>query len=214
MFQKNKFYWSKKFFIYNILTSLLFLIVAFVANHYANSYVATLTGSHLKDIILDHIPVVDVHIIFSEGAILFIIMLIAILLYEPKYIPFTLKCIAIFFIVRSFFLVLTHMAPPAQEIYIDPTDYVARLSSGFDLFFSAHTGLPFLLAFVFWNKKVLRYFFIICSVIGGATVLLGHLHYSIDVFSAFFISYGIFHICKNIFTNDLKLISERLPESL
>lgn len=206
MWREHKTYWLQKHFVYNVILSIIFLIIAFFINQYANSYISGHASNYVTDIVLDNIPTVDVHLIFSEGAILFILAFIFILSREPKYTPFALKSIAVFVIIRSFFLVLTHLAPPLGEIYINPTDYISQLSSGNDLFFSAHTGLPFLLAFIFWDKKILRYSFFICSAIGGISVLLGHLHYSIDVFSAVFISFGIFHICKNIFPKDFALI--------
>ena len=209
MWQKHKIFWQQKSFVYNTLIGVGLLVVAFFANQYANSFTLTHTGSAVKDILLDNLPVVDVHLIFSEGAVLFILILAAILLYEPKYIPFALKSIAVFILVRSFFLILTHLGPPAHEIYIDPTDLISRISSGNDLFFSSHTGLPFLMAFIFWEQKPARYFCFVCSAIGGIAVLLGHLHYSIDVFSALFISFGIFHICKNFFPKDYKLILQK-----
>jgi hypothetical protein len=185
-----------------VLAGAIFLAAVLLINQYANFYAMSHSSNSVADILLDNLPVVDVHIIFSEGAILFLLLLASILVWEPKYIPFTLKSVAIFFLVRSLSIVLTHVAPYPTEIHIDPTDYIARLSSGYDLFFSAHTGLPFLTAFIFWRKKWLRYFFFACSAVGGAAVLLGHLHYSIDVFSALFISYGIFNICKHLFPKD------------
>jgi hypothetical protein len=183
-------------------------VIAIFINQYANSYISAHASNYVTDIILDNIPIIDVHLIFSEGAILFVLALIAILSYEPKHIPFALKSIAVFILIRSGFLILTHLAPPLNEIYINPADYISQISSGNDLFFSAHTGLPFLMAFIFWEQPKLRYFFFICSAIGGLAVLLGHLHYSIDVFSATFISFGIYHICKNIFPTDFKLTNQ------
>ncbi|MCL5009147.1 MAG: hypothetical protein M1400_02270, partial [Patescibacteria group bacterium] len=53
--------------------------------------------------------------------------------------------------------------------------------------------------------RLLRYVFLAASVVFGAAVLLGHLHYSIDVFSAFFITYGIYRIAVKIFPADSKL---------
>ncbi len=203
--QKHKTFWLQKPFLYSVLLGIGFLVVAFFANQYANSYTMAHASNYVTDIFLDNLPVVDVHLIFDEGAIIFILVLAGILLFEPKYIPFAIKSIAVFILVRSFFLVLTHLAPPLNEIHIDPTDLISRISSGNDLFFSSHTGLPFLMAYIFWNQKPLRYFFFICSAIGGVAVLLGHLHYSIDVFSALFISFGIFHICKHLFPKDYKL---------
>lgn len=212
MWQKHKFYWLQKSFVYSVLTGVIFLIAAIFVNQYANSYTAIHASNYVTDIFLDNLPVVDVHLIFSEGAIIFLLILAAVLFYEPKYIPFTLKSIAVFILVRSFSMILTHLAPPFNEIYIDPADYIARLSSGNDLFFSGHTGLPFLLAFIFWNQKRWRYFFFFSSAVGGLAVILGHLHYSIDVFSALFISFGIFHICRNLFPKDFRLTepSQRL----
>lgn len=211
MWREHKIYWTKKSFIISVLIGLVFLVAAIFTNQYANSYTAAHASNYVTDILLDSLPVVDVHLIFSEGAVLFVIVLTAILLSRPKFIPFTLKSLATFILIRSFFLVLTHLAPPAREIYINPTDFISRLSSGEDLFFSAHTGIPFLLAYIFWNNKKLRYFFFVCTFIGGAAVLLGHLHYSIDVFSALFISFGIFHICKNLFNKDFQLAAQSQP---
>ena len=205
MWEKHKTFWSQKLFAYNALIGIVFLAVALIANHYANSYATAQASNNVTDIFLNNLPVVDVRLIFSEGAMLFLLFLAAVLLYEPRYLSFTLKSLAVFVLIRSFFLILTNLAPPADQILVSPTDFISSFSSGGDFFFSAHTGLPFLLAFIFWDKKLLRCIFFISSVVGGAIVLLGHLHYSIDVFSAFFISFAVFHVCKNLFPKDYKL---------
>ena len=207
IFQKHKLLWPKKEFIVSILFGLIFLIGGLFINNFAQIYAANNVNNPENDIILDNIPTVDVHLIYSEGAIIFVIFLIIVLLYEPKYIPFVLKSIALFLIIRSFFMVLTHLAPPTAQIYIDPTDFIQKFSHGDDLFFSGHTGLPFLLTLIFWNRKYLKYIFLVCTLIGGTAVILGHLHYSIDVFSALFISFGIFYIAKFLFPKNYQLIS-------
>ncbi|UVK57536.1 sphingomyelin synthase family protein (plasmid) [Mesorhizobium sp. AR02] len=73
---------------------------------------------------------------------------------------------------------------------------------GGDLFFSGHTGAPFLLALMFWKDSRLRFAFLAAAVLFGAAVLLGHLHYSIDVFAAFFISYGVHDLARFLFRRD------------
>jgi membrane-associated phospholipid phosphatase len=206
LFQKHKLCWLKKRFWISVIFGILLIIISLVVNNYAQIYAANHVNNPESDIILDNIPILDVHLIYSEGAILFIIILTIVLLFEPKYIPFVFKNIAIFVITRSFFMILTHLAPPAAQTYINPTDYIQRLSHGDDLFFSGHTGLPFLMAIIFWYKKYLKWLFLACTLIGGTAVIFGHLHYSIDVFSALFISFGIFHICKFLFPKDYKFI--------
>jgi len=206
--------WSQKAFIAEVAIGLLFLGVALLGTYYANSYTTAHASNFVTDLLLDNLPVVNVDFIFNEGALIFIIILCGILLYEPNRIPFVLKSIALFTAIRSGFMMLTHLAPPSYQSYIDPADLLHRISSGNDLFFSAHTGLPFLLAFIFWDSKIFRCFFLFATVIGGVSVILGHLHYSIDVFSALFISFGIFHISKKLFGKDYQLFEESGPGSL
>lgn len=202
---KHKILWVQKRFLLNVLLGLFLLFLGLFVTYYANSYTLIKAGNSVTDIILDNLPVVDVDFLYSEGALLFLIVSGIILLIEPRRIPFTLKSIAIFFLVRSLFMVLTHIGPPPNALSIQGQDIFHKLSSGDDLFFSAHTGLPILMTLIFWDEKYLRYFFFASAIVGGAVVLLGHLHYSIDVFSAAFITYGIYRISKFLFRRDFAL---------
>ena len=181
------------------------LVLGTATTYYANSYAESHASNYVTDIILDNVPVVNVNFIFSEGAAIFFAFLLLLGLAEPRRIPFMLKSIALFIITRSIFIMLTHIASPLHQSYINPKDWILRFSSGDDLFFSGHTGLPLLMAFLFWDTKWLRYAFIAATITGGVAVLLGHLHYSIDVFSALFITYGIFVIAKKIMPKDYRL---------
>jgi len=116
----------------------------------------------------------------------FFLLLFVINILEPRHIPFVLKASALFIVIRSFFLILTHVGPPIGVLPLNPADLFFKLSSGDDLFFSSHTGFPLLMALIFWDEKYLRYFFILTTIAGAVVVLLGHLHYSIDVFAALF----------------------------
>ncbi len=189
-----------------MLTGFVFLAFGLGATFFANTYTTERASNSVTDIILDNIPTVNVGFLFSDGVTIFLIVVGCILLYEPRRIPFVLKSSALFVLVRSGFMILTHLAPPLHGSYVDPQDLLYKISSGDDLFFSAHTGLPFLFALIFWEEKYFRYFFLFSSAIGATIVLLGHLHYSIDVFSALFISFGIFHIAKRFFPADHRLV--------
>ncbi len=183
--------------------------------YFARIYTSDYIGNVVPDILLDNLPVVDVSYIFFQGAFLFFLTLIGILIWEPKYIPFTLESSALFFLVRSFFMILTHLSAPSTEYYhfIEHEHHVRQIlftiSSGNDLFFSGHAGFPFLLALVFWQWKQVRYMFLASSFIGSVAVILGHLHYSIDVFSAFFIAFGVFEITKKLFKKEFLLLRAR-----
>ena len=209
--QKHKTFWKEKTFIYSVLLGLVLLAFSFGVNSVANGFTATHASNSVNDIILDNIPVYNVSIVFLEGGVLFILILVVILLLEPKFIPFTIKTIALFVIIRSLFMILTHLAPPAHDLVLIPDNFVERLlaGSGEDLFFSGHTALPFLMGFVFWEHKFFRWFFFLASAIGGAAALMGHIHYSIDVFSALFIAFGIFHLATHFFLRDYKLSLEK-----
>ncbi len=202
--QKHRILWTEALFLVDIALGLLLLALSISATYYANSYTLAHASNPVTDIILDNIPTVNVDFFFSTGALIFVIMVVIVCLWEPKSIPFVLKTSALFFLIRSIFMVLTHLAPPdnALAAALNGGDFIHKLSSGDDLFFSAHTGLPFLYVFVFWKQKFLRVLFLICTGIGAVIVLLGHLHYSIDVFSAFFITFGIFHIAQKLFRKD------------
>ncbi len=159
----------------------------------------------MTDIILDNIPTFDVEIIFIYGAILFVLFLVIVLLKEPRQIPFIVKSIALFVFIRAIFISLTHIGFIPEQPAMTTNIILRNLMFGADYFFSGHTGLPFLMALSYWGSKHLRNIFLAVSIIFGASALLGHYHYSIDVFAAFFISYSIFRIAKWLFAKDYEL---------
>jgi hypothetical protein len=191
----------------NIFITLIFLLFSLWINSLANNYTETHAGHSVSDLILNHLPVVDVNFIVIDGMVMFWILLILILIYHPKWIPFTVKGLALFLLIRSFFITLTHLGPPAHHLVLnmDSDGLISKLTSDDDLFFSAHTGMPFLMALIFWSQKRLRIFCLLCTGLFATSVLLGHLHYSIDVFSAFFITFSIFELARHMFAKDYSL---------
>lgn len=176
------------------------------ATYLAIIYATEKASNSVTDIILSNIRVFDVDGIFIYGPVLFWIIIGAyIFFFEPKKIPFTIKSIAVFLLTRSIFLTLTHIGPFPDRIQIYSTGIFSVFTTGNDLFFSSHTGFPFLMALIFWDNKYLRIFSLIASLIFGTVVLLGHLHYSIDVFAAFFITYTIFHLNEKLFKKDREI---------
>lgn len=191
-----------KKFIRDLILSIFLLIISLVINFFAGTYATREASLPVTDIILSNIPVFDVDGLFVYGSLIFWGFTTLVIFYDPKKIIFSLKAIALFVIIRSVFVSLTHLGPFPDQIIIDNVRFFNKFSFGGDLFFSGHTGLPFLMSLMFWENKKLRYIFIACSIFFGIAVLLGHLHYSIDVLGAFFITYTIFHIANIIFKKD------------
>jgi hypothetical protein len=201
---KHKVLWSDRFFVIAVMIGFLFFACSLLANYGATQYAAAEAANPTTDILLDNLPVVNTDIIVSEGALLFVVFIGFLFVKEPRVIPFTLKSVAMFIFVRSFFVIMTHYGPFPDHITTD-LDGLRYIGSAADLFFSGHVGLPFLMALLFWENKHLRLTFLVCSVIAAAAVILGHLHYTIDVFSAFFITYGICHVSQWAFKKDYEL---------
>lgn len=213
LIKKHKFYWSQKRFVLSALFGFFLLALSLAANYFANLYAMKKAGNSVGDILLNILPVVNTNIIFFEGAMVFLVLLLVLLVYEPKGIPFVIKSVALFVAVRSLFIILTHFGPDPTRAPFDDDALLAIFSSNSDLFFSGHTGLPYLFALIFWRRRDLRLFFLGCSVIAAVSVLLAHYHYTIDVASAFFITFGIFHIARRAFKNDYELfLSEFIAE--
>lgn len=154
----------------------------------------------VPDLILDTIPVVNLEWLIVWGYLtLLVFAVVAIVMYEPENFPFALVTFALFIFIRAIFVTLTHLAPPGDAL--EPNFHLKllrNLSFYNDLFFSGHTGFPFLVFLVVRTNWV-RYFFLAASFVMGAAVLFSHLHYSIDVFAAFFITYAIYKMSERLF---------------
>ncbi len=198
-------------FVQGSVEAFIMLALSLVVNFYSGLYATERASSPVTDLILSNTPIFDLDGIFVWGAIALWAFTILMLFREPRKIPFAFKSIALFVVVRSIFISLTHIGPFPTGLPADPGSVISNskilfdLFYGKDLFFSGHTGLPFLFALLFWENTILRNIFIVASVFFGAIVLLAHFHYSIDVLAAFFITYSIYRLSEIFFRLDKEM---------
>ncbi len=201
-------------YLLSVFLSLGAFLLSLVISSYAIVFATDRASNPVTDLILSNTPAFDVDGIYVYGAICLIVFIAIIILAYPKRIPFTLYSLALFFVIRAAFVTMTHLGPFTPQTGIDFGATVQRMFFGDDYFFSGHTGSPFLMALVYWREKYLRYIFLAWSVFFGVVVLLGHLHYSIDVFAAFFITFAIYHIALYLFPRSHARFSMDEPISL
>jgi hypothetical protein len=192
---------SKTRYYASLLEALILFGVSVFITHLASRYAEVNAGNSVEDIILSNTPVYNFELLFVHGAIMLTLFVVALCLRFRKTAPFLIKTVSFFIIIRALFVSLTHIGPYPLKLELE-SGLLSFITSGNDLFFSGHTGLPFLIALIFWSHIYLRTLFLVSSVIFGIIVLLSHLHYSIDVFAAFFITYSIYHIAIKIFAKD------------
>ena len=196
-----------------VILLLVSIFLQVILGHYSAS--RSLKAGWASDLFLDNLPVFDLTFIIVGGAITLWVGAIMLFIVHPQYLIFSTKAIALFIISRAFFFSLTHLGPYPTNISPNIHDTGYRfyhlITFQGNFFYSGHTGFPFLLALIFWESKGLRYLFIALSIFFGITVLLAHVHYSIDVFSAPFIVYGVFIMATKFFSDDYALFSPQRP---
>lgn len=205
---RHKQYWTQKKYQSSSLVGLVLFLASLVANRYASFYATAQASNPVTDLLLDNLPVMRVEWIVNDVAALFGFSMLFLILWQPRRIPFILKAIALFIFIRSGFITFTHLAPFPERVYLDPSDFFGTLTYGGDYFFSGHTGMSFLFALIYWQEKWVRYFCLGISALLSIGVILGHLHYSIDVFAAFFITYGVFVLAQRFFPYAYNVFSE------
>ena len=203
------YYLKNKKYLFSIITSFLFLLFSTVVTFFAIRYTTFVASNSVSDLILNNLRVFNVAPLFIYGPIIFIIVVAIYIFKKPETIPFVFESISLFYLIRSVFISLTHLGPLPNHVVITSTSWLSTFTTGNDFFFSGHTGLPFLLALIFWEDKPFRYFCLTASIFFGTIVLMGHLHYSIDVFGAFFITYTIYHLARKIFFKNYQLFQSK-----
>lgn len=181
------------------IVSFLFFLASIFASLLAGHFATEVASNPVSDIILSNTPVYNVGGLFVYGTFLLVIFMTAISLAHPRRIPFIFLSLALLFFIRAGFVSLTHIAAFPERAVSNFGFTMRSYFFGNDLFFSGHTGAPFMMALVFWRDVRLRLAFLAWTIFFGLVVLLGHLHYTIDVASAFFITFAVYALAEWLF---------------
>jgi len=181
-----------------------FLAASLIAIVAAVSFATSNASNYVADLVLRNVGPYNMRFAFVYGTFAVFAITVALLAWRPNRLPFALKAIALFLVVRAVFVSLTHIAPSPIDPQ-KPAPFLNAMFYGSDQFFSGHTGMPFLGALCFWHMAQWRFFYLAATVFFGTVVLLGHYHYSIDVLAALFITHGIFQIACWMFRQDFAL---------
>jgi len=211
VFKHHKGFWTparKRSMYLGILLLIISIIIQIVLGRFSSR--VAINAAPVRDLFLDNLPLINLDPVIVGGAIVLWICACVMLIVQPRYLIFSTKAIALYIISRAFFFSLTHIGPYPLQYFPSSHNHGYSLyhliTFQGNFFYSGHTAFPFLLALIFWDKKYLRYLFLFLTVFFGASVLLAHVHYSIDVFAAPFIVYGMFIMTTHLFPEDYALL--------
>lgn len=127
---------------------------------------------------------------------------------KPEKLLIALQAYSVMLVFRIMVMYVTPFDAPETLLPLnDP--FVQLFGSGDiltkDLFFSGHTATLFLL-FLITEKRYLKIIFLMCTISVGISVLLQHVHYTVDVLSAPFFAYGSFMIVLVFKEKSLKFL--------
>ncbi|MDD3559267.1 MAG: phosphatase PAP2 family protein [Melioribacteraceae bacterium] len=186
--------WSKKEFRKYLLTAFAFLIPALSVLPKYLLWNETREGFAFDDPILKLFDPVDVTWL-TFGLIYASILLAFISLAKsPNRLMVIFQSYGTLVFFRIISMYLLPLDPPEMLIPLDDP-FVQLFGGGVilekDLFFSGHTSTMFLL-YLGADRKKMKYIFLAATIFVGLSVIIQHVHYSVDVFVAPFFAFAAF----------------------
>ena len=185
------------------ILSFLFLITALISLANFLNYVETRNGIVLPDPLLNLFQPINLTWL-TFGIIYFSLLLtIFLLAKKPESILLTIQTYVLIIAVRIVMMYVVPFNPPKNMLALnDP--FVQFFGTGQiltkDLFFSGHTAIMFLFYLVAKSKKIKK-ILIVLTIIVAASVIIQHVHYTVDVLVAPFVTYGCYSAVKYFRTN-------------
>jgi len=190
---------NKSFAVQLIVTSVAILIIISLLPYFFHAIIGPRPGTSINDFVLTAFTPHD----FSWVIFGLIYSSLAITLQgvfrKPDRVLLGLKCFLILTLLRMVAMYVFTLEAPAGIIPLhDPLlDVVAYGGKVFnkDLFFSGHVAT--LTLFVLLEERpIVKRILLLNSLLVAGFILVQHVHYTIDVLVAPFITVGIFHVMK------------------
>jgi hypothetical protein len=188
---------NKRFTVHLIVTSVTILIVVCLLPYFFHSIIGPKPGIFINDFVLNTFTAQDHSwIIFGLIYISLVITLQGVFK-KPGRVLLGLKCYLILTLLRMVSMyVFTLEAPegiiPLRDPLVDVIAYGGKVFNK-DLFFSGHVATLTLFVLV-EERLVVKRILMINSLLVAGLILLQHVHYTIDVLAAPFMSLSIFVI--------------------
>lgn len=176
-----------------LTTIILYLTVYFISGFF--DFIEARPGSLIPDPFLDLFQPIDVTWVTFIVIYLSVIVVVVYLSWQPRQLVLAFQAYVLLLLARMLSMYLLPLEAPVNIIPLEDP-FIESISSAVftkDLFFSGHTSTMFLLALVSKNKAM-RYFFLVCTLLVAAFVLIQHVHYTVDVVAAPFYSYGCYRL--------------------
>ncbi|MBE0551603.1 MAG: hypothetical protein IH619_04410 [Ignavibacterium sp.] len=178
-----------------LITLILLSVVLASLTNFLN-YVEAREGAVLPDPILNLFNPID--LTWLTFALIYgsIVVAIATLFKYPNRLMFAIQLYTLMVLVRIVAMFLLPLEPPSTMIILnDP--FVEFFGTGQtltkDLFFSGHTATLFIL-FLVAENKIIKSVFLISTIVVAISVILQHVHYTIDVIAAVFFTYACYKL--------------------
>jgi hypothetical protein len=183
-----------------IIITVVFLFIIFIFFTKFLLYVESRDGVAFQD------PVHKLYNAIDLNIYIFIIIYVSIItgfIGLVKYPDLLIKAVQTYILMvifRTIFMFLLPLNPPPGTIDLnDPFIFIMGTGQKItkDLFFSGHVSTMFIL-FLSAKSKILKYIFLISTILVGLMVIIQKNHYTIDVLVAPFVVYSAWKIVSKI----------------
>lgn len=180
--------------IIKLVISIILVILAFQFFNISGRYAESFNYPPVGDFFHNLIPLMNLNAVVSYGYPLIILLLsLFFIIKEPKNLNQFVLLMALQMFLRGLFYSMTHLGAPAARLDdFTQIGMIKTLDFTKDLFYSGHVAVPFL-GFLIAKNRITKILCLLASIIMGFAVLAMHVHYSIDVFAAFFIAFGLYY---------------------